>query len=78
MLRKLFVILVLIGISTVAANIVYRFSFGVWFDVNGTYFPVTGNCYPLFASAIRRMTWLASSSTISLVYVLYRNRKVNT
>jgi hypothetical protein len=77
LIRSLSIILALCLVSSLIAYGVYSLEFGVSFDINANYFPKTFVCRELYASGVQLMTWVACFSTISLVYVLYRNRKVN-
>ncbi len=77
MIRSLSIILALGIVTSLVACGVYAFEFGVPFDINTNYFSETGACRELYAPGIKIMIWLASFSTVSLVYVLYHTRKVN-
>jgi uncharacterized membrane protein len=75
--RRALVLLGLIAVASVIAFVAYMGLFGIAFAINGTYFPETRDYHRMFAPLIIAVTWVASFSTTSLAYVLYRNRKDN-
>ena len=75
--RLTLVILGLIALASMIAFVAYLGLFGIAFSINNQYFPETREYHQMFAPRIMALTWIASFSTTSLVYVLYRNRKEN-
>jgi hypothetical protein len=75
--RRTLLILGLIVLASAIAFVAYMGLFGIAFMINNTYFPETREYHRMFALRIMIVTWIASFSTTSLIYAIYRNRKEN-
>jgi hypothetical protein len=63
----------LLTIATALAFGIYMFLFGMGFAINYTYFPELREYIDRIRPMIVGLTWVATFSTLSLIYVLLRD-----
>ena len=65
----------LVVIATALAFGVYMFLFGMGFAINYTYFPELRDYIDRLRPIVMGVTWVATFSTLSLIYMLVRSRR---
>ena len=63
----------LLAVATALAFGIYMFLFGIGFAINYTYFPELRHLIDRLRPIVMGVTWVATFSTLSLIYVLVCN-----